>query len=86
MFDNPFSMVVAIVAIVMVTSVLKARYRARHGIVADEKGNERLARGGDAAAMRSEIAALKERIIVLERVITDNHSATVLDREIEKLR
>jgi hypothetical protein len=35
---------------------------------------------------RIEIRELKERIQVLERVITDTNSASSLDREIEKLR
>ena len=40
---NPFEMVVLIVAIVMVASIAKARYRAQHGIVEDEDGNQRIA-------------------------------------------
>jgi hypothetical protein len=50
---------------------------------------EMRARGGnqaEASLMQSEIRQLKERIIVLERVITDTNSAASLDREIEKLR
>ncbi len=41
---------------------------------------------GEASMMQNEIRQLKERIIVLERVITDTNSAASLDREIEKLR
>jgi hypothetical protein len=40
----------------------------------------------DTIQMQQEIKALKERIIVLERVITDSNSTASLDREIEKLR
>jgi hypothetical protein len=40
----------------------------------------------EAAHLQNEIRQLKERIIVLERVITDGNSAASLDREIEKLR
>ncbi len=40
----------------------------------------------ESANLRLEIRELKERIQVLERVITDTNSATALDREIEKLR
>jgi hypothetical protein len=40
----------------------------------------------DGSQMHNEIRQLKERIIVLERVITDGNSASALDREIEKLR
>ena len=36
--------------------------------------------------LRDDIRGLKERIAVLERVITDNHGSIGLDREIERLR
>ena len=36
--------------------------------------------------LRDEVKQLKERIHVLERVITDNRSSIDLDREIERLR
>lgn len=84
---NPFEMVVAIIAVVMVASVLRARYKARHGIVEDEHGNERIAaRDFATRAMTAEVQALKERIAVLERLATDEHGSRALDREIEKLR
>jgi hypothetical protein len=83
MFDNPFSMVVAIVFITAVASVLRARYgysrKARRGepmVIAD----------ADSARMRDEIKQLKDRIAVLERLATDHNSTATLDREIEKLR
>lgn len=85
---NPLEMVVAIVAIVMVASVLKARY----GIRKDKHGIERYhgadpAAAADAARLRDEVRALKERVQVLERVITDNEASSLrLDREIEALR
>jgi hypothetical protein len=79
-------MVIAIVTIVMIASIFKARYRARHGIVSDEDGNERLAADPDAARLRDEVKGLKERIAVLERLATDDHGPRQLDREIEKLR
>jgi uncharacterized protein YlxW (UPF0749 family) len=75
---NPFEMVVAIVFIVMVASVLKARVRqTAQGSPADD---------AEAARARDEVRQLKERIAVLERVITDQHSPSALDREIERLR
>jgi hypothetical protein len=83
---NPFEMVVMIVAIVMVASILKARYRAQHGIVEDGDGNPRRITDPDAARLRDEVKMLKDRIAVLERLATDNNSAINLDREIEKLR
>ena len=85
---DPFSMVVAIVGIVMVASVLKARY----GIHKDKDGNERYhgadpAAAAEAARLRDEVRSLKERVQVLERVITDSETSSLrLDREIEQLR
>jgi cation transport ATPase len=82
MFNNPFAMVVAIVLIVTIGRVLKARY----GIRTDTAGNELPIADPDAARMRDEIKVLKERIQVLERIATENNRAIDLDREIEKLR
>lgn len=82
MFNNPFAMVVAIVFIVTIGRVLKARY----GIRTDNKGNELPIADPDAARMRDEIKVLKDRIQVLERIATENNRAIDLDREIEKLR
>jgi hypothetical protein len=83
-------MVISIVAIVMIASVLKARYKAQHGIIEDEDmlGNktQRLAENHDAQAMQDEIRALKERIQVLERIATDNSNAHDVSRQIEALR
>ncbi len=86
---NPFEMVIGIVLIVMVANVLKARYKAKHGILEDEDGNERLAQRadtGEAVRLREDVRALKERVQVLERVITDQRQTSDLSLEIEKLR
>lgn len=84
MFNNPFSMVVAIVLIIAVAKVLRAKYSNQHlqqpsatALPNDHAENARL---------RDELRALKDRIVVLERLTTDNHSAVSLDREIEQLR
>jgi hypothetical protein len=80
---NPFEMVVMIVAIVMVASVVKARY----GVTRDKHGNEVINRPDpEAGRLKDEIVQLKERIAVLERLATDDNGARLLDREIEKLR
>jgi hypothetical protein len=85
---NPFEMVIGIVLIVTIGSVI----RAKMGVRKDMWGNEQSAAGNDAATaaearrLETEVRTLKERIQVLERVITDNHSTSSLDREIEKLR
>ncbi len=77
---NPFSMVVCIVLIVMVARVLTARYRAMENIPQSPVDSI------DALRLRDEVQQMKERIQVLERVITDNHKSVDLDREIERLR
>ncbi len=83
---NPFEMVVAIIVIVTIGSVLKARY----GIHQDKDGNEvyrgNPADSAEAARLRDEVRALKKRVQVLERVVTDTEGSVRLDREIEALR
>jgi hypothetical protein len=77
-----YEMIVAIVAIVMFATVLKARYsyQRRKGI---DGGAER-ADDGEAARLREEVKQLKERIHVLERITTERENS--LSREIEELR
>ncbi|WP_420605650.1 hypothetical protein [Novosphingopyxis sp.] len=86
MFNNPFSMVVAIVLICAIAGVLRARFKAQHGIYEDEKGKDIRFHDPEADRLRSEVKQLKDRIAVLERVITDERGPRELDREIEKLR
>ena len=78
-----YEMIVAIVAIVMFATVLKARYgwQRRRGVGAC--GVEE-ADDGEAARLREEVKMLKERIHVLERITTDRENS--LSREIEELR
>lgn len=87
---NPFEMVVLIVAIVTIGRVISAKYGTPWpSSRRDRQANRMMGPAGpdpDAERMRDEIKALKERIAVLERVITDTNSASALDREIEKLR
>lgn len=75
---GPFSMTVLIVLIVAVAKVLSARYRAI--------GRGQSAPAPDLLRARDEVRELKDRVAVLERVITDNHKSLDLDREIERLR
>ena len=86
MVSNGLSMVVAIVLIVSIASVLRARY----GIRRDARGNEYFTNdpqlAQENAALREELRAIKDRVAVLERLATDNHKAVELDREIERLR
>ena len=74
-------MVVLIVAIVMITSVLRAKY----GHERRRKGGDQLpADTGDARLLREEVARLKERVQTLERITVDKENS--LARQIEELR
>jgi hypothetical protein len=87
MFDNPFSMVVAIVAIVSIASIVRARYglrRERHRGHDQSIGDAFRGNNAEVDAMHAEMKALKDRVAVLERLATDGSSA--LEREFEKLR
>ena len=75
---NPFEMVVLIVAIVMIAGVLKTRHR--HRGLEDSDPAERV----ENARLREEVAELKERIKVLERITVDKENS--LARQIEELR
>lgn len=76
-------MVVLIVTIVMIASIIKARYgysgrRGRHDLAApaaDEAVNRQL---------RDEVKQLRERIQVLERITVEKENS--LERQIEELR
>ena len=76
---NPFEMVVAIIFLVTIGRVLQTYLRGRpdRPVVAEDP---------DTLRLREDMRQMKERIAVLERVITDNHGSLDLDREIERLR
>ena len=77
---NPFEMVVLIVAIVMFAGVFKARYSHRNRDPGEGEPASRL----ENQQLREEVAELKERIKVLERIAVDKENS--LAREIEDLR
>ena len=89
MFNNPFSMVVAIVLIVSIAGVLRARWGLpqRH-----ERRMHQMGGGmpqidsGETERLREEVKMLKDRVAVLERIATDNHEVTRIDQEIARLR
>lgn len=87
---GPFEMVVAIIAIITIGKIIQTKQKAKLGIIEDEDmlGNktQRVIGNSDTSVMQDEIRALKERIQVLERIATDNNSATDLNRQIEELR
>ena len=78
---NPPEMVVAIIAIVMFASVMRAKYgygRRRDHALADPKDQAENLR------LREEVKDLKERLKVLERITVEKENT--LSREIEDLR
>jgi hypothetical protein len=77
---NPFSMVVAIILIVTIGKIVSQRYKSM------EHHQHNATQGIEAMRAQDEIRQLKERVAVLERVVTDNHGSLGLDREIERLR
>jgi hypothetical protein len=86
---NPFEMVIGIVLIVSVSSIIRARY----GIVRPRRGRDDAYAApqrddGEADRLRGEVRDLKDRIAVLERIVTDSdrNRGLSLEREIEALR
>ena len=80
-----YEFIIAIVAIVMFATVLKARYSAqRRGRIGGCGADGEQTDTGEAARLREEVKMLKERIHVLERITTDRENS--LSREIEELR
>ena len=83
---GPFEMVVGIVLVVTIGQIVRAKMGIRRdGENGDYVANDPAA-SAEARRLYDEVRTLKDRIAVLERVITDNHSSVSLDREIEKLR
>lgn len=76
---NPFEFVLALIAIITIGRVVQQVLKSRaHG----HGGHDR----PETLQAFEEVRQLKERIQVLERVITDNHGSRRLDDEIERLR
>lgn len=76
-----YEFILAIVAIVMFASVLRARYGVsrRRGHSLDEAPAM-----AENSRLKEEVQALRDRIAVLERITVEKESS--LEREIEKLR
>jgi hypothetical protein len=84
MMEGGQLMVVLIVAIVMVASIIKARYGyGRHG---RQRGPDHLPaeEHSENLRLRDEVKELKERLKVLERIAVDKENS--LANEIESLR
>jgi uncharacterized protein YlxW (UPF0749 family) len=80
-------MVVLIVAMVMIASIVKAKYQHLQG---PRRGRHEHGESGhaiesaDAQRLREEVTRLKERVAVLERIATDKNQ--LLEQEFERLR
>lgn len=86
---NPFEMVVAIVFIVGIVNIVKAK----HGVVRTGRGREERYVGpvrddGETERLREDLRQLRERVAVLERIVTDGdrNRGMALEQEIEALR
>lgn len=76
----PWSVAFMVVMIVLITAIAKtARHRNHHMLGGQPAPHE-------VTHAQEEIRALKERVQVLERVLTENHNSLDLDREIARLR
>ncbi len=82
--------IILIVLIVSVTQMIKGRRDHRDGLYTDRSGKLRPRPEGlpreDEERLRAEIAELKERVHVLERIATDERQKLGLAEEIELLR
>lgn len=82
-------MVVAIVLIIAVTRVMRSRYDSNRIDRAQVDAQAvRVRDDGEADRLRSEMRALKDRVQVLEAIVTDGdrNRSLALEREIEALR
>ena len=90
------SWAIVVIVAIMVWGIVQYA-KARAGIITDEDGNEILAprdeqrTASELDAARAELADLKERVKVLERIATDGNSGDARERarisaEIEALR
>ena len=82
MHMNPFEMVVLIVGIVMLASVLRARYGYSRRRFGPDSGSA--ADSAETQRLRDEVTQLKERIKVIERITVEKENS--LAKEIESLR
>jgi hypothetical protein len=80
---NPFEMVIGIVLIVTIGSIVRsALFGRRRREAADEA--EAPQRRAETQALIEEVRTLRDRVAVLERIVTDKGS--LLEQEFERLR
>jgi len=82
-----WSALVAIVAIIAFAALRKERYRAGLGDEREDRmATSRQLSPGRTAELERELADLRERVAVLERIATDGRSSRAIAAEIESLR
>ena len=79
----PWSVAIMVVAIVLISALAKVS-KAKYAAMARVQGSE--VQSADAMRHADEVRQLKERVAVLERVVTDNHGSSDLSRQIDELR
>lgn len=89
-FWTAMVMIALIVSVAgVIGSITNARLRAHRGLRVDWKGEEVPIvppESGANAAQRREIEDLRERVKVLERIVTDGREARSVAEQIENLR
>lgn len=83
---NFWTAVVVIVALGVLADIMKNRYRARHGFMHDNGGPDGRVLAGPDPVVQRELEDLRERVKVLERIVTDERKSANIAAEIESLR
>lgn len=81
-----WTMIVLVVLIGSVAGVLQSRYRAQAGIGEDAGGNQFRLPDPANEELRKEVEELRDRVKVLERIVTDGRDSRSLAEQIESLR
>lgn len=82
---NFWTAAIVVMLIWGMVSVMKSRHQASRGHAAEEGGSA-MGEPQRQAELKREIAELRERVQVLERIATDNPEARRLSAEIDRLR
>ncbi|HUQ13203.1 MAG TPA: hypothetical protein VM055_02905 [Novosphingobium sp.] len=78
--------IVVIVAISAFASVMRARLQGHHGVGDESTHKTPALRAPPNAELEREIADLRKRLAVLERIATDDRQSKAIAHEIEQLR
>ena len=77
---------VLISLIAMIGGVISSKHRAQAGIGQDAGGNQFRLHDPQNDALRKEVEELRDRVKVLERIVTDGRDSRSLSEQIESLR